>query len=189
MDAERVQISGEASRLDEAAWEDSDVVIWSPSSSINADAMEQEIKKIPAGEPAGLLLIHDDARLIDVLYRLKLRAWGMMPTELTHAELLAAVQAIYEGLVVINPTYMEPSSPGKVLRGEEADELVEPLTGRETEILQLLAMGLTNKQIALRLGISAHTVKFHVSAIFAKMQTTNRTETVNLGLKKGLIVL
>ena len=68
-------------------------------------------------------------------------------------------------------------------------KLVEPLTNREIEILQLLAVGLTNKQIAVRLKISAHTVKFHVSAIFSKLGTTNRVEAVNLGLKNGLIVL
>jgi DNA-binding NarL/FixJ family response regulator len=67
--------------------------------------------------------------------------------------------------------------------------MVETLTGREMEILQLLALGLTNKQIAVKLGISAHTVKFHVSSIFSKMRTTNRTETVKLGLSKGLILL
>jgi DNA-binding NarL/FixJ family response regulator len=67
--------------------------------------------------------------------------------------------------------------------------MVENLTGREVEILQLLALGLTNKQIAVRLGISMHTVKFHVSSIFGKMGTTNRTETVQLGLKRGLILL
>jgi NarL family two-component system response regulator YdfI len=72
--------------------------------------------------------------------------------------------------------------------GENPD-MVESLTGREIEILQLLALGLTNKQIAVRLKISTHTVKFHVSSIFGKFGTTNRTETVKLGLKTGLISL
>jgi DNA-binding NarL/FixJ family response regulator len=67
--------------------------------------------------------------------------------------------------------------------------VVEPLTSREIELLQLLALGLTNKQIAVQLGISTHTVKFHLSSIFSKMGTTNRTETVKLGLQMGYILL
>jgi DNA-binding NarL/FixJ family response regulator len=94
-----------------------------------------------------------------------------------------------EGLVVTNPTWLERLYSGQVAFNGEKNEMVETLTEREVEILQLMALGLTNKQIAGRLGISPHTVKFHVSAIFGKMGTTNRTETVKLGLKTGLILL
>jgi len=73
------------------------------------------------------------------------------------------------------------------LQGEE--QLVEPLTEREAEVLQLLAQGLANKQIALTLSISEHTVKFHVSGIYAKLGATNRTEAVRLGVRQGLIIL
>jgi DNA-binding CsgD family transcriptional regulator len=72
-------------------------------------------------------------------------------------------------------------------RGDE--QLIEPLTEREAEVLQLLAQGLANKQIAITLGISEHTVKFHVSGIYAKLGATNRTEAVRLGVRQGLIVL
>ena len=71
----------------------------------------------------------------------------------------------------------------------EADELIERLTPRETEILEQLAQGLANKQIALELGISEHTVKFHVSSIYAKLGVTNRMEAVRTGLQLGLITL
>ena len=56
-------------------------------------------------------------------------------------------------------------------------------------MLQLLAQGLANKQIALALGISEHTVKFHISSIYAKLGATNRAEAVRLGVLRGLIVL
>ena len=69
------------------------------------------------------------------------------------------------------------------------EQLVEPLTEREAEVLQLLAQGLTNKQIAFTLSISEHTVKFHVSGIYAKLGATNRTEAVRLGVRQGLIIL
>jgi len=63
------------------------------------------------------------------------------------------------------------------------------LTPRETEVLQLLAQGLANKQIALALGISEHTIKFHVSSIYAKLGVGNRTEAVRVGARQGLILL
>jgi len=84
---------------------------------------------------------------------------------------------------------MEYLSRGQIAIADENMDMVDTLTGREMEVLQLMALGLTNKQIALKLGISAHTVKFHVSSIYGKMGTNNRTETVKLGLKKGLILL
>jgi DNA-binding NarL/FixJ family response regulator len=56
-------------------------------------------------------------------------------------------------------------------------------------VLQLLAQGLANKQIALTLGISEHTVKFHISGVYSKLGATNRTEAVRLGVRKGLVVL
>jgi DNA-binding NarL/FixJ family response regulator len=69
------------------------------------------------------------------------------------------------------------------------DQLIEPLTERELEVLQQLAQGLANKQIALSLGISEHTVKFHISGIYSKLGATNRTEAVRLGVRRGLVVL
>ncbi len=56
-------------------------------------------------------------------------------------------------------------------------------------MLQLLAHGLANKQIALALGISEHTVKFHISSIYTKLGASNRTEAVRLGMQRGLVVL
>jgi DNA-binding NarL/FixJ family response regulator len=64
-----------------------------------------------------------------------------------------------------------------------------PLTERESEVIGLLAKGLANKQIALSLGISEHTVKFHVSSIYTKLNVTNRTEAVREGLLGGWIAL
>ena len=65
----------------------------------------------------------------------------------------------------------------------------EPLTPRESEILQHLAQGLTNKQIAWKLSISEHTVKFHISSIYGKLGATNRTEAVRMGARHGIILL
>lgn len=73
--------------------------------------------------------------------------------------------------------------------GQDAHHLVEPLTPRETEVLQLLAEGLSNKGIAVRLGISDQTVKFHVAAVSGKLGAANRTEAVRLAIRLGLVAL
>lgn len=65
----------------------------------------------------------------------------------------------------------------------------EPLTPRELEVLQLLAQGLPNKAIAERLGVSSHTVKFHVNAILSKLGARSRTEAVVLATQMGLTVI
>ncbi len=69
------------------------------------------------------------------------------------------------------------------------DELFPSLTGRETDVLQLLSQGLANKQIAMLLQISEHTVKFHISSIYTKFGVTNRMEAVRFGVQQGLVVL
>lgn len=69
-------------------------------------------------------------------------------------------------------------------------ELVEePLTAREIEVLELLAEGLPNKAIAVRLGISDQTVKFHVSSICGKLPARNRTDAVRRAIRRGIIAV
>ena len=70
---------------------------------------------------------------------------------------------------------------------EVADELSEEITSRETEVLRMLAEGAVNKEIAARLGISEHTVKFHISSILDKLGASTRAEAVTLGIRRGLI--
>ncbi len=105
-------------------------------------------------------------------------------------EITAALHAASEGLVVMSPEILEILWPS----GSEIaafDELPpgEPLTSRESEVLALLADGAANKEIAARLHISEHTVKFHVSSILNKLGATSRTEAVTRGYKEGLIVI
>jgi len=65
----------------------------------------------------------------------------------------------------------------------------EPLTARESQVLELLAEGLPNKTIASRLGISDQTAKFHVASISAKLGATNRTDAVRRAVRRGLVTL
>jgi DNA-binding NarL/FixJ family response regulator len=73
--------------------------------------------------------------------------------------------------------------------GMEDEPLVEPLTPREVEVLELLADGLANKAIAARLGVSDETVKFHLGSVFGKLGASNRTDAVRRALKRGLVSL
>jgi DNA-binding NarL/FixJ family response regulator len=168
---------------------EADVIVWAPVSTFDLTMAVSEVSKLNTGDPIAMLLVHNDPKVMETLIKLPLRAWGLLDPEATQAELLATIQALNEGLSVTNPVWLKQAFKKPTTTKDGDDEQVELLTGREVEILQLLALGLTNKQIAVKLRISAHTVKFHVSTIFSKLGTTNRVETVNLGLKKGLIVL
>lgn len=140
--------------------------------------------------PPALLLLSDELERAQSFSRLALRAWGVLPPDCSEEELLAAVHALHEGLLVGSPLLMKPTlTTSPVVHLSESETLVEELTPRENEVLQLLAQGLANKQIALELGISEHTIKFHSSAIYSKLGVTNRTEAVRRGARLGLIVL
>jgi DNA-binding NarL/FixJ family response regulator len=111
------------------------------------------------------------------------------------AQITAALAAIAQGLTVIAPDFAAvlsfPAGPRepKAWVGPDAAPLVEELTPRELAVLRLVAEGLPNKTIALRLGISEHTVKFHVNAILGKLGVASRTEAVVRATRLGLILL
>jgi DNA-binding NarL/FixJ family response regulator len=77
----------------------------------------------------------------------------------------------------------------KVARLDGAEDGDEALTRRELSVLRLVAHGLGNKEIASELGISTHTVKYHLASLLAKLGVHSRTEAVTLGLRKGLVPL
>ena len=95
---------------------------------------------------------------------------------------LAAARA-----AAVDADAMLVGSPGSAARPD--DEIDEPLTSREIQVLELLAEGLPNKAIAARLGISDQTVKFHVASISGKLGAANRTDAVRRALRRGLITL
>lgn len=107
---------------------------------------------------------------------------SVLPPDLTPIQLDAALRAVAAGLRVTLP---EATVPGFA----EAEPARPPLTPRELEILRALSEGLSNKAVARLLGISAHTVKFHLEAVFAKLGVASRAEAVAKGLRRGLILL
>jgi DNA-binding NarL/FixJ family response regulator len=93
------------------------------------------------------------------------------------------------GLIVVHPAELDTVLPANVDSPAAIDESLEPLTRREREVLQMLASGLANKEIATRLSISDHTVKFHVASILGKLGASTRTEAVATGIRNGLVML
>lgn len=186
---ERVHVTAEAASLAELPADPGgiDVLVLADEGNA-ATGLEQALASHPYS--AVLLLVTGESPAAWTFTELPARAWGILPLEAATEELAAAVFALSEGLFVGAPGLARQlfSRRGKE-QPAEAETLVEPLTEREVEVLQLLAQGLANKQIAGALGISEHTVKFHTSAIYAKLGATSRTEAVRLGVQKGLIVL
>lgn len=107
---------------------------------------------------------------------------GVLPPDATGQQLDATLRAVFAGLLVRSPATPEP-------RGFAAADDMPLLTPREREILRLTGEGLSNKAMARRLGISVHTVKFHLEALFNKLDATSRAEAVTKGLRGGVIEL
>jgi DNA-binding NarL/FixJ family response regulator len=136
--------------------------------------------------PATVLLTNDPqpAWTQDAL-RLGVRA--LLSRDASAAEILAAVEAASSGLAVVDPRELETllaSAPPAAVSAE-----AHTLTARELDVLRMMAEGAANKAIAWKLGISEHTVKFHVASILGKLHASSRTEAVTIGVRKGLIFL
>jgi len=114
---------------------------------------------------------------------------AVLPRDVAPEQLRAALEAAAAGLVVIHPSELDTVLSATVGPSAPLDELLESLTRREREVLQMLAAGLANKEIAARLAISDHTVKFHVASILGKLGASTRTEAVSAGIRRGLVML
>ena len=112
---------------------------------------------------------------------------GILPFGASESEILAAVEAAAAGLIVWHPDLMDYAAT--TIEGETRPPPGQQLSPRESEILSLLAGGLGNKEIAWQLGISDHTVKYHVASIFDKLHVSTRAEAVAIGIRHGLIAL
>jgi len=156
---------------------EADVVITSASGALPPSFSSDEMD---VASSAATLFLSDDQVNVRTLTR-SLRVWGILPTDASPEELTAAVHALSQGLIVGTSTLLFETESEPLSHG--------PLTDRESEVLGLLAKGLANKQIAVALGISEHTVKFHVSSIYTKLNVTNRTEALREGLRGGWIAL
>lgn len=183
------QVTGDADLRTEVAVARPDVILWdlgwdplSPATG-SASSLERLADQVAEIDVPVVALVAEEAYTRAVWTA---GARGLLPRDVDAEELAAALVAVVRGLVVLTPALAGALMPADHL---PETRLVEALTPREREVLQLLAEGLPNKAIARRLGISEHTVKFHVNAILGKLGAQSRTEAVVRATRLGLIFL
>ena len=146
-----------------------------------------EDRELAREYPVVVLSEQMKAAWISEAFRAGVRA--VLPRDVTPEQLRAALEAAAAGLVVVHPSGVSAIIPAPAALTSPARELPEPLTPREREVLQMISAGLGNKEIAGRLSISEHTVKFHVASILGKLGASTRTEAVSIGIRHGLVLL
>lgn len=161
-----------AAQLDGVIWD----VGWEPSAAL------------PDEEPFPLPVVAllPDETAVPQLWSLGIQA--MLRRDASAAAIVAALQAGLHGVAALDPDFVTAVLPEAAFAPEQVPEFAE-LTPRESEVLYLLAEGLTNKAIAHQLEISDHTVKFHVNAILGKLNAQSRTEAVVQATRLGLLLL
>jgi NarL family two-component system response regulator YdfI len=153
---------------------------------IDSDSIYDLLLEPTSAAAIVLLAEISDARSISRLLRKGVRA--ILSKQSDPDDVLSAIYAAYDGLVLLStPTAESLAAVYGDKPLEVEDELSEEITSRETDVLRMLAEGFVNKDIAVRLGISEHTVKFHISSILDKLGASTRTEAVTLGIRRGLI--
>lgn len=157
-----------------------DGVIW--------DVGWEPLATLPDEEPFPLPVVAllPDETAVSPLWQLGIQA--MLRRESPAAAIAATMQAALQGVAALDPDFVTAILPEISATQTNAADFTE-LTPRESEVLYLLAEGLTNKAIAQRLAISDHTVKFHVNAILGKLNAQSRTEAVVQATRLGLLLL
>jgi two-component system, NarL family, response regulator YdfI len=175
-----------------------DILVADLDTSSSAAAMLHFLQGAPAG--AGSIALIDDPNPAWVRSALRASIHAVISRDANSEDMQMALQAADAGFVLLHPTsvqgLLQDNAIVKMndLSGEDfaqddlaSEDVAEDLTARESEVLRLVSMGLGNKEIAVRLAISEHTAKFHISSILGKLHAGSRTEAVSLGIRKGLI--
>ena len=188
----RVDIVGSAADLESISGQlvdvEPDVVLVGAA----ADAQEELLNALEDAEVAQeypVMLLSEQPKTAWLSKALRAGVRAVLPPDVAAEQLRAALEAAAAGLVVIHPSELDTVLSAAIGPSAPLDELLEPLTRREREVLQMLAAGLANKEIAARLAISDHTVKFHVASILGKLGASTRTEAVSAGIRRGLVML
>lgn len=149
---------------------------------VNAEAAA-ELRDLVAEWRIPVIFLGGSEHRLDEVSRLP-KGGAILPRECGSAEVAAAIRASMAGLVSIDPRVLAAVHVGGHSEGEDRS-----LSTREREVLNLIAAGMPNKQIALKLGISPHTAKFHVAGVLQKLGAASRTEAVSTGVRRGLLSL
>lgn len=190
--ARAVKVAGSAANLESADSLLSDAEADAVLIDATGEQPEQLVQTVAeSGLPSELavILLADHLPRASSAAALRAGVRAVLPSDVSQDQLVAALQAAASGLVVVHSADVEAAFPASAPASRPLPELAEPLTRRESEVLQMLAAGLGNKEIAARLAISEHTVKFHVASILGKLGAESRTEAVSLGIRRGLVLL
>lgn len=190
--AQGVKVVGTAPAIDVLGGEFSDAQPDALLVDAAGESLETTIDSLADSDLAAeipIVLLTDAAAPAASAQALQVGVRALLPSEISADQLAAALRAAAAGLVVLHPTEVPATFPAAAPASQPLAELTEPLTRREREVLQMLAAGLANKEIAARLNISDHTAKFHVAAILGKLGAATRTEAVALGIRRGLVLL
>lgn len=151
------------------------------------DDLAPLISTLPASR-TGIVVLTENPDLCFIEQTLPPEPIAVLRRDCDPKQLLAAIHAVSAGL-----TALEANTAERWLRPSldtiDPEPGEEELTSRETEVLHMMTAGLTNREIGSTLGISEHTVKFHIASIFGKLGTSTRTEAVTEGIRRGLILL
>lgn len=162
-----------------------DLILVDMDSGLLSNAVLRLAQALPGG--TGLVILTDNPDPNWVMMVLRAGANAVLSRDVTEDELRLAVLAAESGLVLLHPTSAQNLGSQSFTQNHDAAILGESLTVREKEVLALVREGLGNKDIASRLNISEHTVKFHISSILGKLNAGSRTEAVSQGIRRGFI--
>jgi NarL family two-component system response regulator YdfI len=187
-----VEVVGSAADVESLAGQWSDTAVDIVLVEASGEQLEAVIDSLAASELASdatIVVLSDrsEPRWLAEVLRAGIRA--LLPSTITSEQLVAALVAASAGLIVMHPAEVAGVLQEAETTSRPIAELAEPLTPRENEVFQMLASGLANKEIAGRLSISEHTVKFHVASILGKLGAGSRTEAVSIGIRRGLVLL
>jgi NarL family two-component system response regulator YdfI len=157
-----------------------------------ADAQQELLNSIEDAEIAeeyAVMVLSEQPKAAWLPRALRAGVRAVLPRDATPEQLRAALEAAAAGLVVVHPSEVSAVLHAPAALSSPISELPEQLTPREREVLQMISAGLGNKEIAGRLSISEHTVKFHVASILGKLGASTRTEAVSIGIRHGLVLL
>ena len=173
------RVLAEGTTSEDVADVSADVLVW----DLGADATtaRERIEDVEGTEADVVALVPTGSIAAPALAA---GARGLLTRETSAPALAAAVNAVRAGLIVVDPALASALIPSR-----DRAPLAEELTAREQEVLQHLSEGLSNKEIAAKMHISDHTVKFHVNAILTKLNVTSRTEAVVAAARRGLVIL
>ena len=142
--------------------------------------LREDLPDAPETPGAAPIVVVMDGPVSSRAFQIGVRA--LLPRDAAPEQIVAALHAVSAGLIAV-----PAESSSLVMRSGTPEAEIETLTPRETEALEMLGEGLSNKQIAARLNISEHTAKFHVNSILSKLHAGTRTEAVIRGIRSGLV--